>query len=264
MTISEGGLHYRISGPPDGPALVLSSSLGCDLRVWAPLLPHLPKGVQVICYDHRGHGKSLAPQGPYSMGQLVRDTETLLDELGVGNCVFLGQGLGGLIAQGLATKRPDLLRALVLSGTGARLETGAIWTARAALVQARGISALSAQVLKGWFTPAFLRSPAAMQWRDMLHDCPPHGWAGCAQAIAGSDFYTTTAALHLPVLGLAGDRDGLTPPDLVRETTQLVTGAQFVIIRRAGHLPQIEQPEAFALHVTGFLRDNDRLAQRPC
>ncbi|MGY6705822.1 alpha/beta fold hydrolase [Roseinatronobacter sp.] len=264
MTLSAGGLHYQIFGPDEGPVLVLSSGLGCDVRVWAPLLPHLPKWLRVLVYDHRGHGASLAPQGPYSMGQLVRDTETLLDELGVGACVFLGQGLGGLVGQGLATKRPDLLRALVMSGTAARLETAARWQARADMVLAQGMITMATQTLKGWFTPAFLRSPAAAPWRDMLLTCPSHGWAGSAQAIAGSDFYTTTAALRLPVLGLAGDRDALTPPDLLRETTDLVTGAQFAIIRRAGHLAQIEQPETFALHVTGFLRDIDRSAQVSC
>ncbi|MGP9791403.1 3-oxoadipate enol-lactonase [Roseinatronobacter sp. NSM] len=262
MNTSAGGLHYQLSGPPTGTVLVLSSSLGCDARVWAPLLPHLPDRLRVVCYDHRGHGRSVAPKGPYSMGQLVRDTETLLDDLGVGACVFLGQGLGGMVGQALATKRPDLLRALVLSGTAARLDTAAIWQARATAVQAQGMAAIAAQVLKGWFTPAFLRSPAAAPWRDMLLDCPPHGWAGCAQAIAGSDFYTTTAALRMPVLGLAGDRDALTPPDLVRETTQLVPHAQFAIIRRAAHLAQIEQPEALAQHLTGFLARHDLLAAR--
>ncbi|MCC5959571.1 MAG: 3-oxoadipate enol-lactonase [Rhodobacteraceae bacterium] len=262
MTILAGGLHYQLSGPPDGPVLVLSASLGCDARVWSPLLPHLPSQLRIIRYDHRGHGASPAPDGPYTMGQLVRDTESLLDSLGVGACVFLGQGLGGLIAQALATKRPDLVRALVLSGTGARLDTAAIWDARADMVQARGMAAIAAQMLKGWFAPAFLRSADVNIWRDMLLDCPPQGWAGCARAIAGSDFYTTTAGLSLPTLGLTGDRDALTPPDLVRETTELVAGSHFAILRRAGHLAQIEQPERFAQLVTGFLQDHGVLAHK--
>lgn len=258
------GLHYQHSGPADGPVLVLSSSLGCDTGVWSPLMAHLPAALRVIRYDHRGHGGSLAPDGPYTMGQLVRDAETLLDHLGIRGAVFLGQGLGGMVGQALATKRPELMRALVLSGTAARLETAERWTARAKLVQAQGLAAIAPQTLKGWFTPAFYRSAAMSVWRDMLLDCPPQGWAGCAQAIAGSDFYTTTARLSLPVLGLSGDRDTLTPPDLVRETTELVAGARFAILRRAGHLAQVEQPEAFARLLTGFLNDQNVLAQGSC
>lgn len=262
--LTKSGLHFRQSGPQDGPVLVLSASLGCDARVWSPLLPHLPGHLRVICYDHRGHGASPAPDGPYTMGQLVRDTESMLDGLGVGACVFLGQGLGGLIAQALAIKRPDLVRALVLSGTGARLDTAAIWDARAHLVQAQGMAAIAAHTLKGWFTPAFAHSPEGDVWRKMLLSCPPQGWAGCARAIAGSDFYTTTSRLTLPTLGLTGDRDALTPPDLVRETTELVAGSHFAILRRAGHLAHIEQPEGFAQRLTGFLRDNGVLAHKTC
>ncbi|MDD7971658.1 3-oxoadipate enol-lactonase [Roseinatronobacter alkalisoli] len=256
-----GGLHYRVTGPEGGLTLVLSGTLGSDLRVWEPLLPCLPQDIRVLRYDHRGHGESLAPDGPYTMGQLVRDTETLLDHLRIRGAVFLGQGLGGLVAQALATKRPDLLRAMVLSGTGARLDTAELWGARAQRVRTQGLPVIAEQVLKGWFTPAFQRSPAISVWRDMLFECPPQGWAGCAQAIAGSDFYATTARLALPVLGLTGDRDALTPPDLVRETTELVAGSQFAILRRAGHLAHVEQPEEFSRLVTGFLCDCGFLAR---
>ena len=81
------------------------------------------------------------------------------------------------------------------------------------------------------------------------------GYAGCSHAIAGTDFFTTTAALRLPTLGIAGSEDGSTPPDLVRETVDLVPGSKFELIRRAGHLPCVEQPEEYARILTQFMRD---------
>ena len=74
-------------------------------------------------------------------------------------------------------------------------------------------------------------------------------------AIAGSDFYTPTSGLRLPALGIAGDQDGSTPPDLVRETIDLIPGARFHLIRGAGHLPCVENPEEYAEVLGGFLKE---------
>ena len=76
---------------------------------------------------------------------------------------------------------------------------------------------------------------------------------GCAAAIAGADFYTPTAGLRLPVMAIAGGHDGSTPPDLVRETAELIRGAEFTLMRGSGHLPALDAPAAFARHLTDFL-----------
>ena len=76
-----------------------------------------------------------------------------------------------------------------------------------------------------------------------------------AAAISGSDFYTPTSGLGLPTLAIAGSEDGSTPPDLVRETADLVRGSRFQLIRGAGHLACLDAPEAYAAALTGFLRD---------
>jgi len=255
-------LHYQVTGPEDGLPLVLSNALGCTMDIWDPLLPHLPEGLRVLRYDRRGHGRSGVPQPPYSMGQLVRDTEALLDHLALGPCVFLGLSLGGMVAQGLAIKRPDLIRALILSNTAARIATAEIWRDRAASAGAKGLGALADATMARWFTPRFRATPEFQTWRDMFLATPVDGWVGCAQAIAGTDFYTTTATLRLPCLGIAGDRDGSTPPDLVQETVALIPGAEFALIRHAGHLPQIEKPADYAQAITNFLtRHNLHLAK---
>ena len=75
----------------------------------------MPEGLRIIRYDMRGHGRSAVPAPPYSMGALVRDTEALLDHLGVRDSVFVGLSIGGMVAQGLAVKRLDLVRGLVLA-----------------------------------------------------------------------------------------------------------------------------------------------------
>ncbi len=248
-------LHYRIDGDPEGAPLVFANSLGTDLRLWDAVVPLLPGGLRIIRYDKRGHGLSSLPPAPYSMGALVRDAERLLDMLGVRECVFVGLSIGGMIAQGLAVKRPDLVRAMVLSNTGARIGTPAIWDERIAAVKERGIEALADATMERWFTRAFRATPELALWRNMLVRQPAEGYAGCSAAISGTDFYTSTSGLRLPVLGIAGSDDGSTPADLVRETVDLVPGSRFHLIRRAGHLPCVEQPAEYARVLTGFLRE---------
>lgn len=246
-------LHYRIDGDPQGAPVVFSNSLGTDLRLWDAVLPLLPKGLKYIRYDKRGHGLSSLPKGPYSMGALVRDAEQLMDLLEVRNAVFVGLSIGGMIAQGLAVKRLDLIRAMVLSNTGAKIGTTSLWDDRIAAVRAGGIEALADSIMERWFSRAFRETPELTAWRNMLVRQPEDGYVGCSAAISGTDFYTPTSGLRLPTLGIAGSEDGSTPPDLVRETVDLVPGSQFKLIRKAGHLPCVEQPEEYAAIITEFL-----------
>lgn len=256
MNIADLGdvrLHYRVDGDPDGAPLVLANSLGTDLRLWDPILPHLPKGLRIIRYDKRGHGLSSQPSGPYSMGTLVRDAERLLDHLEVRDCVFVGLSIGGMIAQGLAVKRLDLIRALVLSNTAAKIGMPSIWQDRMDAIRNGGIEALADATMERWFSRAFRATPELSLWRNMMTRQPVDGYLGCCAAISGTDFYTPTSGLRLPTLGIAGSEDGSTPPDLVRETIDLIPGSRFELIRKAGHLPCVERPEEYARILNEFM-----------
>ncbi|KIN61922.1 3-oxoadipate enol-lactonase [Sulfitobacter noctilucicola] len=247
-------LHYRVDGPDDGPPVVFSNSLGTDLRLWDPILPMLPKGLRLIRYDKRGHGLSSCPPAPYSMGALITDAERLMDHLGVRDCVFVGLSIGGMTAQGLAAKRLDLIRAMVLSNTAAKIGTPAMWNVRIAAVQEGGIEKLADAVMERWFSAGFRATPELELWRNMLVRGEDAGYAGCSAAISGTDLMAPTSGLRLPVLGIAGAEDGSTPPDMVRETVDLIPGSKFHLIRKAGHLPCVEQPEEYARVLTEFLK----------
>ena len=248
-------LHYRIDGDLSGRPVVFANSLGTDLRLWDQVLPLLPKGLKYIRYDKRGHGLSELTPAPYAMGTLVRDVERLMDHLEVSDALFVGLSIGGMIAQGLAVKRMDLVRAMVLSNTGAKIGQPAMWDDRIAAVRAGGIEALADAIMERWFSAPFRKTDAFHAWRNMLVRQPAEGYIGCSAAISGTDFYTPTSGLRLPTLGIAGSDDGSTPPDLVRETVELIPGSQFHLIRKAGHLPCVEQPEEYAAVLTRFMQD---------
>lgn len=253
--LGEIRLHYRVDGDPDGAPVVFSNSLGTDLRLWDKVLPLLPAGLKFIRYDKRGHGLSSMPKPPYSMGSLVRDAELLLEHLGVKDCAFVGLSIGGMIAQGLAVKRLDLVRSLVLSNTAAKIGTAEMWQERVNAVLRDGIEPMADNVMERWFSRDFRNTVELELWRNMLTRQPVNGYAGCSAAIAGTDFYTPTSGLRLPALGIAGDQDGATPPDVVKETIDLIPGSRYQLIRGAGHLPCVEKPEEFAQVLTDFLKE---------
>ena len=246
-------MHYRDDGAPHGRPIVFANSLGTDLRLWDKVVDLLPPTLRGIRYDKRGHGLSDVLPGPYSMGGLVSDAEALLDFLDIRDCVFVGLSIGGMIAQGLAVKRMDQVRAMVLSNTGAKIGTTDMWQDRINAVKTGGIEALADATMERWFSTKFRSGREITAWRNMLVSQPAAGYTGCSKAISGTDFYSSTATLTLPTLGIAGSEDGATPPDLVRETVSLVRGSDFHLIRGAGHLPCVEKPEEYTETLMAFL-----------
>lgn len=248
-------LNWREDGNPQGKVVVFSNSLGTDLRLWDQLIPLLPQELRYIRYDKRGHGLSSCPQAPYEMTELVEDTEQLLERLNIRSCLFVGLSIGGMIGQALATKRPDLIEALVLSNTAAKFGDASLWEERIATLKAGGIESLSEAILERWFAQEFCQHPEFEAWSNMLQRTPLEGYIGCCSAIAGTDLSSTTSKLSLPVLTIAGAEDGASPPSLVQTLNDMISNACMVTIPDAGHLPCVEQPEALAAHLKKFMKE---------
>lgn len=246
-------LNAEVSGPVGGPAVVLLHALGTTLSIWDEVVALLPAGCRVLRFDQRGHGLSDVPEPPYAMGALVRDAERMMAHFGMRDAVVVGLSLGGLVAQGLAVKRLDLVRGLVLSNTAAKIGSVEKWGDRVAEVQAEGLAAYAPGAMARMFGRRWQQVAGMQRVRAMLAGMDPRGWVGCASAIAGTDFYTPTAGLTLPTLAIAGALDGTTPPDLVRETADLILGSRFHLIRGAGHVPMVEKPAEYAAVLSEFL-----------
>ncbi|PSM18647.1 3-oxoadipate enol-lactonase [Nitratireductor sp. StC3] len=249
-------LHYEDRGDPAKPTLVFANSLGTDFRIWDAVMARLGDGFRFIRYDKRGHGLSEAPPPPYRLDDHIGDLEALLAHCGVGSCALVGLSVGGMIAQGLAARRPDLAEALVLMDTAHKIGTAEMWNQRIDGVTKNGIASLADAIMERWFTPAY-RSPDNPDYAGyvaMLTRTPADGYAGTCAALRDADLTAGTAALTLPTLCVVGDQDGSTPPDLVRSTADLIAGARFEIVRDAGHLPCIEQPDAVAALLSDFLK----------
>ncbi|WP_159588089.1 3-oxoadipate enol-lactonase [Chelativorans xinjiangense] len=252
-------LHYAVRGTADKPTLVFANSLGTDFRIWDAVAERLESDYRLVFCDKRGHGLSEATKPPYALSDHVNDLAALLDHLGIGNAVVVGLSVGGMIAQALATLRPELVRALVLSDTAHKIGTDALWDGRIKAVTEEGIASIADGIMERWFTPGY-RTPANpdfIGYLAMLTRTTVDGYAGTCAALRDADLTESTRALRVPTLCLVGDQDGSTPPELVRELASLIAGARFEIIEGAGHLPCVEQPEKTVSLIRSFLRQAD-------
>jgi 3-oxoadipate enol-lactonase/4-carboxymuconolactone decarboxylase len=250
-------VHHEVSGPEDGPPVVLAGSLGSDLRMWDPQVAALvAAGFRVIRYDHRGHGGSPAPVGPYTLAELASDLVALLDRLGERRVSLVGLSLGGMVGMWLAENAPSRLDRLVLCCTSAALGPASMWQERARTARVDGMSALAEAAVERWVTPSFrVSEPAKTTWlREMVASHSGEGYASCCTAIETMDIEPSLPSISVPTLVIAGADDPATPPEHAERIASAVPNARLAIVPGAAHLGNIERPMEF----TGLIIDHLR------
>ncbi|SPH25055.1 3-oxoadipate enol-lactonase 2 [Defluviimonas aquaemixtae] len=243
-------LHYRFSPRLESVTpIAFLNSLGTDFRIWDGVVNRVNPDIPSLRMDKRG--QELSDEGPISLDAHIVDVADLMDTLGLKSALICGIFVGGMIAQGLAAARPDLISGLMLCNTGARIDDAAGWNARIAAVGETGIASLAESILERWFSPDFHRDwPAEVVYRNILTRTPAGGYAGICAAIRDSDFVATSASLKLSTICVEGSDDLATPPATVRKLADLIQGADYNLLDGVGHLPCIEAPEMVARHLS--------------
>ena len=259
-TFSQPQLAVALQGPADGGAapIVLSHALGLDLHMWDDLAAQLATARHpVLRYDHRGHGGSAVPTGPYTMDDLVDDAARLLREWGRGPVVWVGLSMGGMVGQGLAVRHPELIKALVLANTTSKYPpaAGAVFAQRIGAVRSGGMAAVVESVLERYFTAAFRASQpgAVASFRTKVLKTDPAGYAACCAAVGDVDWLARLNAVKCPTLIIAGALDVGAPPAMSQAMVEKIPDAELVIFDEASHLSVAEQPELFARTLQTFL-----------
>ena len=255
MTQAPADLHFELHGPADLPVLVLSHSLGLSTVMWDPIMPRLIERFRILRYDHRGHGASPSPPGPYEIGDFGRDLVRLLDRLQLERVSFCGLSLGGMVGQWLGVHAPERVDRLVLCCTAPRMLKPEDFTARAEAVRARGMAPIADQAIGRWFTAEFIarRPEAIAPLRAALMSANVEGYAATCDAIAAMDQREGLPRIKAPTLVLAGSADVVTPPAQAEQMAKAIPGAEVVVLPGAPHIADVEQPDAFSDQVVSFL-----------
>jgi 3-oxoadipate enol-lactonase len=226
--------------------------------MWDGVAAALRARYTVLRYDHRGHGRSPATAGAFSIDDLAGDAAALIRAQGGGPVHFVGLSMGGMVAQALGARQPALLRSLVVANSASHYDAAAraAWQQRIATVEAQGMAAIAEGAMQRWFTPAF-RSDAGVgrervaTLRAVLEATSPRPYAEACAAVAAIDLAAGNARIACPTLIIAGQRDEATPPALSQDIAAQIPGAQLRHID-AAHLSAVEQPDAFAALLMDF------------
>ena len=256
ITTADGAkIHYELEGPADGPVLLFSNSLGTNLHMWDDQTAALADSHRILRYDSRGHGKSDAPKGPYSIEMLGRDVLALLDALDLDTVDYCGLSKGGMVGMWLGTNAPERFRKMVYANTSAHMPTREMWADRAAKVRADGVASIGQSIIDRWFTPPFQKNAPdrVAKVSAMIDATPGEGYAACCEAIAEMDQSESIKAISLPVMVIAGADDPSTPPDHAERIAGAIAGARLVVLPDAAHLSNIEQTDLFNTALKEFL-----------
>ena len=257
-TFSQPQLHAAVQGATaTGTPVVLSHALGLDLHMWDDLAATLAASHPVLRYDHRGHGASAVPAGPYAMDDLVDDAARLIREWGRGPVVWVGLSMGGMVGQGLAVRHPDLVKAVVLANTSSQYPEAAkaMWAQRIATVQEKGLAAIADMVMERYFSAAFRASQAeaVAAFKQTVLRTDAAGYAASCNAVANVNWLEQLKTVTCPTLVIAGAQDMGAPVSMSQAMVERIKGAELVVIDEASHLSVAEQPAQFTQLVQAFL-----------
>ncbi len=241
-------LYVEVHGHPADEPLVLLEGMGGDIPGWRRNIPRLASEHLVVAYDHRGNGRSVAPDVPTTMATFAEDCLAVMDALDIERAHVYGQSFGGMVAIELGLSRPERVRTLVLACTHAGV-------ARAA--PARGRAPKDRPWLQ-LYAPSFVAARPDLVEEDQrvarAQPRDPEGERRQREAVRAWDAWDRLPELRMPVLVLHGSEDQLVDVANAHALAERIPGAELVVIEGAGHVYHAEQPELADGIVLDFLR----------
>ena len=258
MYVETNGIstYYETSGTGDKPWVVLSHSLACTLAMWETQSRALTDKFRVLTYDVRGHGRSGAPKGEYSLAMMSDDLNQLLEHLRIESCHFIGLSMGGMIGQVNVLRPKSRIASLVLADTTGRWPDDMLpmWGERIRAATTEGMVSFAGPALVRWFTKPFLdRRPDVIQTvQEWIETTPVDGFVGACHAIPKVDTLEQLKQVKLPCLVLVGAEDPGTPPEMSHKLHAAIAGSKLHEIPNAAHLCNLEQPDLFNRAILNF------------
>jgi 3-oxoadipate enol-lactonase len=251
-------LAYDVRG--SGPAVLLLHAFPLGLAMWDDQVRALSTAFQVVRFDARGFGGSPPGDGLLSMERIADDAVALLDHLQIAAATVCGLSMGGYAAFAFARNHPARLRGLVLADTKASADSDQARRVRAEQadkVRKEGTSAIVEAVIPKLLgqTTHEQRPQVVARVRDLILASPPRGITDALAGLAArADSTPTLCEIRVPTLVVCGEEDAITPPAEAEALQAGIKGSQLELIPKAGHLANMEAPDAFNRSLDAFLR----------
>jgi pimeloyl-ACP methyl ester carboxylesterase len=256
LRIGDRLLRVRDEGePPRGarrPPLVCIHGAGASSVVWMDTVRRLAPRRRVVAIDLPGHGQSdlWHPPSDVTIAMYADAVGTVCRALGIERAVLVGHSMGGQIALDAAARWPERVAGVFVVASAGAIAVGAGLLATLAEDPARFPEKLR-PLLWSPSTPRDLVD----RWTGLLSSAEAAITRADLVAVGAYDGLKAAARLRAPLFALAGADDLMVPPASVRDLVGVVRGAQadLAIVPRAGHLPMIEQPDAYFSALDAFL-----------
>ncbi len=259
-TVRVDGLEIFYEEHGAGDPVVLIPGLSGVGAGWGPQIPRFAQEFRTIVPDHRGAGKSGAPEGGYTIRQHARDMAGLLRALHAVPAHIVGSSTGGAIGQVMALEQPDTVRSLTLASTWGRTDPyfRRLFEVRKRVLQELGHEAAAGLSLLLLYSPAYQRA----HWDEVMGVGSQRVAARPDPAIAAKridmilahDALDRLKDIRHPTAIVVGAQDVVTPPYFSLELQRHLPGAELHVIPEAGHFVYLEQEETFFRTVRAFLR----------
>lgn len=238
-----------------GSPLLLIMGLSFTLEMWFRILPALTTKHRVILFDNRGMGRSSVPRGPYTIPQMARDAAAVMRAAGVPAAHVAGASMGGMVAQELALRNPDLVRSLTLGCTSHSGLFGR-WPDFRCIPPRLGGSREDRE--RDFIKILYARSTPATRIEEDITLRLNCNWCskGFVNQFAGILLWTAyrrLPRLRTPTLIVHGEEDRMLPIENGRVLAKRIAGARFHAVPHAGHVITTDQPEICSRLINEFL-----------
>ena len=253
IATNRGLIEVIEAGGGDSAPILFLHGVGSDASVWAPQLDHFSSERRAIALSYPGYGASEFIEDA-TRDDFAASVLAAMDALAINRAHICGLSLGGVVAIALHSMACGRCASLVIADSFAVHPNGqGIYdrtVAASRTIGMRALAELRADVLLGGTaTPAMHRAVI-----DTMGAIDRDAYVLGARAVWLADQRVRAAAVDVPTLVLVGEEDTITPPSLSVELAALIPGAMLTIIPGAGHLANLEQPEAFNASIDGFLK----------
>lgn len=236
--------------------ILLVHAFPLDSRMWSRQLAALAGSRAVLAPDLRGFGQRASEPGPTSIDQHARDLVDLLDRSRIVRAAIVGVSMGGYIALALHRIAPDRIAGLMLCDTKAEPDSDQAKSARTARIERirrDGLGFLPDEMMPVLVAPS-ASEEVKLELRRIMLEQRPQGVEAALMAMRDrGDSTSVLSSIRVPTSLVCGEHDALTPPKMMQQMASSIPGAAFSVIEGAGHLPNLEAPQAFGRAVSALL-----------
>ena len=258
ITTDGAAIRFQLEGDSSAPVVVLVNSILTTLHIWDDVARELIRGVngksyRVLRYNARGYSQQDPKSNPTRFDLLADDLEYLLQRVNVEKAhVVVGVSMGGVTSINFAIRHPEMLEKFVACdcNTVAGAANNKAWDERIELAKSKGMGELADVTVKRWFIEPNHNSPNAEKALRMVKEASFDGFVQNAGALCNYDLSEQLPKIKTPGLLIAGEGDGKLPEVMQKFG---IPNTSFTAIPNAGHLPMLENHEAFMKALAGFL-----------